>query len=809
MKACPVCGTEWPEDFRVCPSDGTGLSTSGASDDLTDTVIADRYHVERKIGAGGMGTVYRARHLRTEQPIAVKVISHRLAQDTNAIARFSREARTAATIRHPNVCVVHDFGETAQGQVYLVTEFIEGEPLGQTLEREGTLAAPRIESIVRQCCDALQAAHDLGIVHRDIKPDNIMVMPGRDGDVVKVVDFGLAKAVAAEAGQNVTEAGVVVGTVDYMSPEQAAGDPVDGRSDLYSLALVLFRAITGTLPFPYKPGAAAMLVRMSKDPATLVEANPDIDVAPELQAVMDGALARKPGDRYATVLEFAEAVRNALGVHTGTVTSAVSVPATETGTPSGSTSLERLLADGREAIAHQAWHEARALLGRADEIAALSLPDLEALAEAAWWTGDFDEAADLRGRLFAALRDQGDKETAARIAIQNAETFHYKLAHKVADTWLRRAEKMLEGDTTSAAYGYLLRQRSSSALERGEIEESLKLAQEVMRIAEALNEPDLHAFSLQDQGKALVQMGHTAEGLALLDEAMAAAVAGELSPIVTGKTFCNMLSTCEKVADYDRAGQWDKLASKWCERHSESTFPGICRVYRAKIMRLRGAWDSATEIATRASEELSSFLPMAAEAWYEVGDIRMRLGDLAGADEAFKQAHALGRDPVPGMSDLRLAEGKVDHARALIDAALDEKGSDAVNRARLLPTKIAVSLANDDVPAAREALANLEKTLQEIPSPMLEAVTSEHRGAVQLAEGDTSDAVSTLRTAVRQWTDVGFPFETARARTTLGRAFRAAAGDASAELEFSAAQKTFENLGAVRWAEEAARQLTG
>ena len=368
---------------------------------------------------------------------------------------------------------------------------------------------------------------------------------------------------------------------------------------------------------------------------------------------------------------------------------------------------------------------------------------------------------------------------------------------------------MLEGDTTSAAYGYLLRQRSSSALERGEIEESLKLAQEVMRIAEALNEPDLHALSLQDQGKALVQMGHTAEGLALLDEAMAAAVAGELSPIVTGKTFCNMLSTCEKVADYDRAGQWDKLASKWCERHSESTFPGICRVYLAKIMRLRGAWDSATEIATRASEELSGFLPMAAEAWYEVGDIRMRLGDLAGADEAFKQAHALGRDPVPGMSDLRLAEGKVDHARALIDAALDEKGSDAVNRARLLPTKIAVSLANDDVPAAREALANLEKTLQEVPSPMLEAVTSEHRGAVQLAEGDTSDAVSTLRTAVRQWTEVGFPFETAHARTTLGRAFRDVGDDASAELEFSAAQKTFENLGAVRWAEEAERQLTG
>ena len=318
MKICPVCSTEYADDLRFCPNDGQTLRSSSPGTDLVGQVLADRYHVVRKLGEGGMGQVYLAEHVKMGRKSAIKVMSPSMVHDPDAVARFNREAANASRISHPNVCAVYDFGETPEGLIYLAMEFIEGEPLTELLAREGELPVARAGAIFLQVADALQAAHDLGIVHRDLKPDNVMLSRGRDGtDVVKVVDFGIAKVVGGRDTQKVTKTGLVVGTPEFMSPEQLAGDPVDGRSDLYALALVFFKMLTGELPFAGTTAQDTMVQRLTDEPATLAEVRPDLRFPTGLQAALDTALARSPGDRYQSTAKFANDVAAVLGLQRG------------------------------------------------------------------------------------------------------------------------------------------------------------------------------------------------------------------------------------------------------------------------------------------------------------------------------------------------------------------------------------------------------------------------------------------------------------------------------------------------------------
>jgi len=275
MKRCPTCSREWPDDLRFCPQDATPLRPAGTESGLVGAVLAERYLIHEKLGQGGMGAVYRGEHVRIGKRAAIKIISRDLAGDPDAIARFTREARNAARIEHPNVCAIYDFGETDDGLIYLAMEFVDGESLADLLDREGRLPLLRAATIVDQCCQALGAAHKLDIVHRDIKPDNIMIAMRGDGrDIVKVVDFGIAKAVAG-AGQTVTSTGLVIGTPYYMSPEQVGGRALDGRSDIYSLALVLFKMLTGKLPFWAETTQDVLLQRLMADPLALADAWPE------------------------------------------------------------------------------------------------------------------------------------------------------------------------------------------------------------------------------------------------------------------------------------------------------------------------------------------------------------------------------------------------------------------------------------------------------------------------------------------------------------------------------------------------------
>jgi hypothetical protein len=311
LKTCPTCNIEYPETERFCPKDGAALRQAGGTTDLVGSVIAERYHVLERLGAGGMGRVYRAEHVKMGRVCAIKVLHPSMARDAEAISRFNREAANASRIEHPNVAAIYDFGETHDGLLYLAMQYSEGQTLTQVMHANGALPSLRASDIIRQAADGLSAAHAMGIVHRDLKPDNIMVSTDAEGvDHVKVVDFGIAKS-TGEAAQ-VTRTGVVIGTPEYMSPEQLGGDNVDGRSDLYSLALIAFNLLTGDPAFPAASTQSAMIMRLTQPPRTLAEVRPDIAWPNELQLVLSRALDREPDRRFASTRDFAHALHGAI-----------------------------------------------------------------------------------------------------------------------------------------------------------------------------------------------------------------------------------------------------------------------------------------------------------------------------------------------------------------------------------------------------------------------------------------------------------------------------------------------------------------
>jgi serine/threonine-protein kinase len=304
-KLCPQCGTRYEGDNRFCTLDGATLVAENPADSLQGSVLADRYLIDRKLGEGGMGEVYLAEHIRMKRKVAVKVMRAWLTKDPAAIGRFHREAENASQITHPNVAGVYDFGETDQGLVYLAMEFVEGESLTMVLEREKTLNHIRASDIVSQTADALAAAHSLGILHRDLKPDNVMIGRTRARtDLVKLLDFGIARVMGRET-QHFTSTGLIVGTPEWMSPEQIAGDKLDARSDIYTLGLIAFRMLTGQGAFSGATSQEVLLAKMTKAPRHLHDVVTDVDWPEDLEAAMDKVLATDPGLRYDDALLFA------------------------------------------------------------------------------------------------------------------------------------------------------------------------------------------------------------------------------------------------------------------------------------------------------------------------------------------------------------------------------------------------------------------------------------------------------------------------------------------------------------------------
>jgi hypothetical protein len=294
---------------------GAPAPAEAAPPALVGTVLAGRYRILGKLGEGAMGAVYLGEHLRIGRRDAIKVLRESLEGDAEALARFSRGTRNVSLIQHPNVCTVYDFGDTDDGRRYLAMEYVPGETLQDLLRREGRLPPARAQAIFAQVAGALQAAHDAGIVHRDLKPGNVMVSPGRGGaDAVKVVDFDIAKGSGDGEPGDVTRLGFVIGTPEYMSPEQLLGMALDGRSDVYSLGIMLFRMLAGALPFRAADTQELMVQRLTGSPLRLDEVLPGLAVPAALQAALDRALQRRAEDRFDTAAAFADAVAAALAV---------------------------------------------------------------------------------------------------------------------------------------------------------------------------------------------------------------------------------------------------------------------------------------------------------------------------------------------------------------------------------------------------------------------------------------------------------------------------------------------------------------
>jgi class 3 adenylate cyclase len=475
---------------------------------------------------------------------------------------------------------------------------------------------------------------------------------------------------------------------------------------------------------------------------------------------------------------------------------------------SGASVNADLLEAGREAAELHAWTEAFDRLSAVDEEGKLSARDLDALAQAAWWTGRLDECIAARERAYAAYLDAGESPSAARVAMDLAKDYYAKNASARGSGWVTRAERLLADADECVEEGYLARVHGVIAFEGGgDYDRALDEAERALEIANRFGDRDLQAMAIHDRGRALVAKGEVAEGLPLLDEATLAAVSGDLSPIATGVVYCNMITICEELGDYGRAGEWTEAARRWCERQAIAGFPGMCRVHRASIMRLRGAWPEAESEARVARDELQEFnRAAAAEAFYEIGEVRLRVGDLEAAADAFSRANELGREPQPGLAMLRLAAGKLDSALSCIRRALAEEPH-GLARGRLLPAQIELSIAAGDLDEAAVAMEELEAIAAQFASAGLEASAASARGRLSLAAGRAPEAVQALRGAVRMWREMGFPHEVARTKVQLAHAYRAEGDQESAVLELRSARSAFEELGALPDARQASETL--
>lgn len=311
---CRHCGRRMDDGAGSCAGCGAERDADGPPDHEHDprigATLEEKYRIDARIGAGGAGTVYRATRLAIGDSVAVKILHAERLKEPEAEERFRREAQAAARLRHGNVVTIHDFGVSDDGTLFLVMELAEGESLRHLIEREGRLQPPVAVEILAQVCSALEEAHAQGVVHRDIKPDNIFVTRGPTGLRVKVLDFGIARIGYLAPEGDLTQAGRVLGTPHYMSPEQCLGEELDGRSDLYSLGVVLYEMLSGSVPFDASTPMAIVIQQVNETPTPLHERNPDI--SPAAEAVVDAVLQKRRDDRPASATALAMKLNHAV-----------------------------------------------------------------------------------------------------------------------------------------------------------------------------------------------------------------------------------------------------------------------------------------------------------------------------------------------------------------------------------------------------------------------------------------------------------------------------------------------------------------
>jgi DNA-binding CsgD family transcriptional regulator len=451
---------------------------------------------------------------------------------------------------------------------------------------------------------------------------------------------------------------------------------------------------------------------------------------------------------------------------------------------------------GRESFAQKAWAESYRLLQAADREAPLEPKDLERLAIAAYLAGHDDQSEAFTARAHQTFLDRGDREGAARAAFWLGFALLGRGALAPASGWLARAERVLdEGQLDCVVRGYLLIPVAIQRVVQGDPSAAHDAFSQAAEIARRFGDRDLASLACHGRGRALIRLGNISEGVALLDEAMASVIAGDVTSIVAGDVYCSVLEACQETFDVRRAFEWTTSLARWCATQPDLVrYRGECLLYRAEVLLLRGNWRDAARDAQDACELLRS-RPAVGAALYRLGEVHRLRREFSKAEDAYTRAHERGRKPQPGLSLLRLAQGQIDAAAASIRGVLLDTRARAA-RARMLAAAVEILLAAEDLASARVASAELSEIAIAFGAPLLAAASAHGTGAVLLADGDIEAASRSLRQACEIWRDLEMPYEEAQTCLLLAAVCEERGDQDGRRLELDTARRLFEQLNA-------------
>jgi DNA-binding CsgD family transcriptional regulator len=458
------------------------------------------------------------------------------------------------------------------------------------------------------------------------------------------------------------------------------------------------------------------------------------------------------------------------------------------------------LEEGRRSYGDDAWLSAFEALSRADRVEPLSSADLERLATSAYMLGRDDEYVEALERAHQTYLEHAELPSAVRCAFWIGHSFLFRGEKARGTGWFARSQRLLDGfEGDCVERGYTLIPAWLEQMGRGDFEAGYTTAARAAEIGERFGDADLVWLARDDQARALVRMGRVEEGLRLVDEALVAASAGELSPIVTGIVYCNTIAFCRAVYEVRHVREWTAALTRWCDRQPEMVaHNGLCLVHRAEMMLMGGDWTTALDEARRSAERFTrgALNQLAAgKAYYCQGEAHRLRGDLEAAEQAYRMASERGYEPQPGFALMRLAQGNTEAAAAALRRAAGETTA-PLARAGLLPGYVEVMLAVGSVDLARAGSRELTEIAERFGCEVLHAMAAQVRGALALAQGQPSDALIELRHAWAIWKELSAPYEIARVRALVGVACRALGDEDTAALELEAARRTFEGLGA-------------
>lgn len=460
--------------------------------------------------------------------------------------------------------------------------------------------------------------------------------------------------------------------------------------------------------------------------------------------------------------------------------------------------MAELLEQARDAYARFRWDDAYRHLRAAAEQEPLDAEDLAALADAAWWLGHTDESLALSEEVYRHHLHGAHVPQAARLAIEIGFLWLMRGEATVGSGWISRARRLLADVPECAAHGYLTYLEVEEALGAGRCDEAIELTHRVQQLADRHDDPTLRAVGMVLEGAAEVRRGRVEAGLAVIDEAMLPVRAGEVQPSWTGNLYCHMIDLFIELADIRRARAWTEATERWCDQHSNAAmFVGICRVHRAQLFHLDGAWATAEQHAAQACADLADMnVGVVAEGHYQIGELRRLRGDHPAAEEAYARAQELGRDPQPGLARLRLAEGQIAAADTALRSALAAT-TRSPDRVPLLLARVDVAAARGEADAAVGAADELAAIAGTFNTPGLLASARQAAGVARLAAGEPARALPALRDAWRRWRELDAPYDAARMRARVAEALAAVGDREAAGREADSARAVFEELGAV------------